>query len=218
MKIISLFGLYLLVDKCNIPSAIEFNEKLDSLQKVNDSLIHENKVSDSIITELVAEDIRLNDIIDDQTGRIKVIHDTVTKRIEVVRAADSSAIVKFFNERYPLEAELEDTLIPINKPVLTEVAVDLVKYDGAVKEIAVKDSIIQNQSTRINLKDSTITLYKSKEANLQAVVGNKDVAIEEWNKQYKSLQLQNKKLKFQAKLQKVATILFAGGLTYMLIK
>ena len=139
-----------------------------------------------------------------------IIIEQITKRIEVVRAADSSAIVKFFNERYPLEAELEDTLVPINKPVLTEVAVDLVRFDGALKEIVIKDSIIQNQSTRINLKDSTITLYKSKEANLQAVIGNKDIAIEEWNKQYKSLQLQNKKLKFQAKLQKVATILFAN--------
>jgi hypothetical protein len=87
-----------------------------------------------------------------------------------------------------------------------------------VKEIAIKDSIISSQGTRISLKDSTITLFKSKEANLNNIIGNKDLAIDEWTKQYKGLQLENKKLKLQSKFQKVATVLFAGGFAYMLIK
>jgi|688.fasta_scaffold15005_8 hypothetical protein len=218
IALICLLGLYLLVDRCNISSAIEFTEKMDSLQRVNDSLIKENNLSDSLIEDLAAEDIRLNDIIDAQKASVQIIREIVIKEVEVIRDADSAAIAKFYNLRYPNQALAPDTLIALNKPVLVEVAADLIKYDGAVKEIAIKDSIISSQGTRISLKDSTITLFKSKEANLNNIIGNKDLAIDEWTKQYKGLQLENKKLKLQSKFQKVATVLFAGGFAYMLIK
>lgn len=218
IALICLLGLYLLVDRCNISSAIEFTEKMDSLQRVNDSLIKENNLSDSLIEDLAAEDIRLNDIIDAQKASVQIIREIVIKEVEVIRDADSAAIAKFYNLRYPNQALASDTLISLNKPVLVEVAADLIKYDGAVKEIAIKDSIISSQDTRISLKDSTITLFKSKEANLNNIIGNKDLAIDEWTKQYKGLQLENKKLKLQSKFQKVATVLFAGGFAYMLIK
>lgn len=218
IALICLLGLYLLVDRCNISSAIEFTEKMDSLQRVNDSLIKENNLSDSLIEDLAAEDIRLNDIIDAQKASVQIIREIVIKEVEVIRDADSAAIAKFYNLRYPNQALAPDTLIALNKPVLVEVAADLIKYDGAVKEIAIKDSIISSQDTRISLKDSTITLFKSKEANLNNIIGNKDLAIDEWTKQYKGLQLENKKLKLQSKFQKVATVLFAGGFAYMLIK
>jgi hypothetical protein len=191
---------------------------MDSLQRVNDSLIKENNLSDSLIEDLAAEDIRLNDIIDAQKASVQIIREIVIKEVEVIRDADSAAIAKFYNLRYPNQALAPDTLIALNKPVLVEVAADLIKYDGAVKEIAIKDSIISSQGTRISLKDSTITLFKSKEANLNNIIGNKDLAIDEWTKQYKGLQLENKKLKLQSKFQKVATVLFAGGFAYMLIK
>lgn len=213
-----LLGLYLFLDKCNITGAIGFAEKIDSLEKVNDSLFLVNKKADSVITELVAEDIRLTDIIEDQKDNVKIIKQTVIKEVEVIKAADSLAIVKFFNDRYPDQAKAVDTLIPINKPVLVFAAADLVKYDGAVKELVVKDSIITLQDKRIVVKDSTIGLFKTKEANLQSIIVNKDAVIEEWTKGYNKLSLQNKKLKLQTKLQKVATILFAGGLAFVLIK
>jgi hypothetical protein len=216
--LICLCGFYFLLHKCNLPSSIEFTEKLDSLQRVNDSLIHENKVSDSLITELAAEDLRLTDIIEDQKDNVKIVRQTVIKEVEIVKAADSLAITKFYNERYPKQAQVSDTLVTLNKPVLVEAAADLVRYDGAVKEIEIKDSIIILQDNRINLKDSTINLLRFKEANYQTIIGNKDLAINEWTKQYQSLSLQNKKLKLQGKLQKVVTIVFAGGLAYMLIK
>jgi hypothetical protein len=216
--VVSLFGLCLLADKCNITNSIEFVETLDSLQNVNDSLIQENKASDSLITELVAQDIRLNDIIDAQKASVQIIREIIYKEVEVVRNADSAAIVEFYNQRYPAQTSTVDTSVSINKPVLVEAAADLVKYDGAVKELVIKDSIITLQDNRINLKDSTISLFRTKEANLNTIIGNKDLAIEEWTKQYKNLSLQNKKLKTQVKLQKVATILFAGGLAFMLVK
>lgn len=214
---IIVFTLWLLLDKCNVPS-MEFVERLDSLDRVNDSLILQNKKADSLITELVAEDIKLTDLLEEEKNKIKVIHDVVIKEVEVVRAADSLGIVKFFNTRYTSQASLPDTLIPLNKPVLVEAAADLVKYDGAVKEIIVKDSIIAIQTSKIDLRDSTISLFKNKESNLQTIIGNKDMAISEWTKQYKSLQLQNKKLKLQSKFQKLGTLFLAGGLVYVLIK
>lgn len=214
---IIILGLWFLLGKCNVPST-KFVEKLDSLNRVNDSLLLQNKKADSLITELVAEDIKLTDLLEEEKSKVKVIHDIVIKEVEIVKAADSLAIVKFFNNRYPAQTILSDTLIPLNKPVLIEAAADLVKYDGAVKEIAVKDSMIALQDIRINLKDSTISLFKTKESNLQTVITNKDVAIEEWTKQYKSLQIQNKKLKLQSKFQKIGTFLLAGGLVYVITK
>lgn len=209
--------LWLLLGKCNIPS-VGFIQKLDSLDRVNDSLVLQNKKADSLITQLIAEDIRLTDLLEDEKNKVKVIHDVVIKEVEVVRAADSLGIVKFFNDRYPTQANLADTFIPLNKPVLIEAAADLVKYDGAVKEIVIKDSIIVLQGNRINLKDSTISLFKTKESNLQAIISNKDLAIDEWSKQYKSLQWQNKKLKLQNKFQKIGTLLLAGGLVYVIAR
>ena len=214
---IIVLSLYFLLDKCNVPS-IEFVEKMDSLQKVNDSLFLANKKADSVITELVAEDVRLTDIIEDQKDNVKIIRQTVIKEVEIVKAADSLAIVKFFNDRYPEQAKAVDTLIALNKPVLVFAATDLVKYDGAVKELVIKDSIITLQDNRISLKDSTIGLYKTKEANLQSIIINKDAAIDEWTKQYKNLSLQNKKLKLQSKFQKIGTLILAGGLAFVLIK
>ena len=119
-------GLYLFLDKCNVPS-IQFMEKMDSLQQVNDSLFLVNKKADSVINELVAEDIRLSDIIEDQKDNVKIIRQTVVKEVEVIRAADSSAIVKIFNQRYPQQSQIQDTLISLNKPVLIAAASDLVK-------------------------------------------------------------------------------------------
>jgi hypothetical protein len=212
-----LCGLYLLLQKCNFPTTIEFSEKLDSLQKVNDSLLAVNQRADSVITELAAEDARLTDIIEDQKDNVKVIRETVIKEVVVIKAADSLAIVKFFNDRYSEQANTADTLIPINKPVLVFAAADLIKYDGAVKEIAIKDSIITNQTTRIDLKDSTIGFYKTKEANLQTIIKNKDVAITEWTTQYNAVSLQNKKLKLQSKIQKIGSLILIGGLGFFLV-
>ena len=156
-----------------------FKAKLDSLDKVNDSLTVENKKDDSTIAVLEVLDKNLEAQVAYQKTHVKVIHDRVNKQVEVIKRHDSAAIVKFYSSRYSLEAKMIDTLIPINKPILISAASDLVKYDGAKQEILVKDSVITIQESRITLKDSTITLFKSKEGRYQSIIGNKDKAISE---------------------------------------
>jgi hypothetical protein len=215
--VLCLLIIYFIVDKPDTNNSIEFTQKLDSLQKVNNSLILQNKASDSLIAKLVAQDTRLNDIINAQKSNIESIRKVVVKEVEVIKNADSTTIVKFYNQRYPNQASVPDTPLTLNKPVLVEAAADLIKYDGAVKEIAVKDSIITTQDTRINLKDSTITLYKAKEINLNTVINNKDLTINEWTNQYRDLQLQNNRLKKQTKTQKIIGYALTGGLLLLLI-
>ena len=142
-------GLYLFLDKCNVPS-IQFMEKMDSLQQVNDSLFLVNKKADSVINELVAEDIRLSDIIEDQKDNVKIIRQTVVKEVEVIRAADSSAIVKIFNQRYPQQSQIQDTLISLNKPVL----IDLLVNGNALStsSVMVKKKFIKQPSKIIKQK------------------------------------------------------------------
>jgi hypothetical protein len=208
---------YILFTLGGIKVDSSFRAKLDSLDKVNDSLTVENKRGDSIIVKLEILDSSLQTQVAYQKAHVRVIYDKVNKQVEVIKRHDSAAIVKFYTSRYPLEAKMIDTLILINKPVLILAASDLTRYDGARQEIAVKDSIITLQESRITLKDSTITLFKGKEGRYQIIIGNKDQAISEWNKQYNLSQLENKKLKLQSKFQKIGTAIIAGGLIYTLI-
>ena len=211
-----LAALYEIFDKYG-PVPTPFKTKLDSLNKVNDSLIVENKKDDSTIAVLEVLDKNLEAQVAYQKTHVKVIHDKVNKQIEVIKRHDSAAIVKFYSSRYPLEAKMIDTLIPINKPILISAASDLVKYDGAKQEIAVKDSVITMQESRITLKDSTISLFKNKEGRYQSIIGNKDQAISEWSKQYDILNLNYKKLQVKSKFQRIASYVIIGGLTYTLL-
>ena len=194
-----------------------FKVKLDSLNKVNDSLVVENKKDDSTIVVLEVLDKSLETQVAYQKTHVKVIHDKVNTQVEVIKRHDSAAIVKFYTTRYPLEAKMIDTLIPINKPILISAASDLARYDGAKQEIVVKDSVISLQENRITLKDSTITLFKNKEGRYQAIIGNKDQAISEWTKQYDILNLNYKKLQVKSKFQRIASYVIIGGLTYTLL-
>jgi hypothetical protein len=194
-----------------------FKAKLDSLNKVNDSLVVENKKDDSTIAVLEVLDKSLETQVAYQKTHVKVIHDKVNNQVEVIKRHDSAAIVKFYTTRYPLEAKVIDTLIPINKPILISAASDLTRYDGAKQEIVVKDSVISLQESRIILKDSTITLFKNKEGRYQAIIGNKDQAISEWTKQYDVLNLNYKKLQVKSKFQRIASYVIIGGLTYTLL-
>jgi hypothetical protein len=194
-----------------------FKAKIDSLNKVNDSLVIENKKDDSTITVLEILDKKLETQVAYQKTHVKVIHDRVDKQVEVIKRHDSAAIVKFYTSRYPLEAKIIDTLIPINKPVLISAASDLTRYDGARQEIIVKDSIISTQENRITLKDSTITLFKNKEMRYGAIIWNKNQVISEWKSEYNVLSLNYKKLQVKNKFQKIGTAIIAGGLIYTLI-
>ena len=193
----------------------EFKAKLDSLDKVNDSLAAMNMLDDKKIVELKALDSNLTYAVEHQKAKvIKVDHwiDSSKGRIDTYTEHE---LVSSFNKRYP-----KDTLtnpLPLAQPVLIATAKDLVELDGAKEKLVIKDSVISIQESRITLKDSTITLFVNKEGRYKSIISNKDQAIAEWSKQYDILNLNYKKLQVRSKFQKIGSYIIIGGLAYTLL-
>lgn len=206
------YGLFTLGD---IRGTASFKGKLDSLDKINDSLYAENKQDDITIATLVKQDSVLQYQVDHQKTKVVKIKEIVEIEKSKIDNFTEQELVSYLNKRYPKDTTTNP--LPVAQPVLTSASKDLVAYDGAIKEITIKDSVIAIQESRITLKDSTITLFMNKEGRYKAIIGNKDQAISEWSKQYDNLNLQYKKLQIRNKFQKIGTYIIIGGLTYTLL-
>jgi hypothetical protein len=193
----------------------EFRNKLDSLDKVNDSLEAVNLLDDKKIEELKALDSTLTYQVEHQKTKVIKIKEIVEIEKNKIDNFSEQEIVSYLNQRYPKDTTTNP--LPVAQPVLTFVAKDLAAYDGAKHELVIKDSVIAIQESRITLKDSTITLFVNKEGRYKAIIGNKDQAISEWSKQYDILNLNYKKLQIRNKFTKIATYVVIGGLTYTLL-
>jgi len=192
-----------------------FKAKLDSLTEVNDYLLIQNQIADSQTEAIKRQDsIYIHDL-KSQKAKVIKIKEYVQVEVNKIDNFTEQELVNYLNNRYPKDTITN--LLPVAQLVLSSAAKDLAAYDGAVKEITIKDSVITLQESRITLKDSTIGLYVNKEGRYKSIISNKDQAIAEWNRQYNLIQLQNKKLKLQSKFQKVGTAIIAGGLIYTLI-
>jgi len=192
-----------------------FKAKLDSLTEVNDYLLIQNQIADSQTEAIKRQDsIYIHDL-KSQKAKVIKIKEYVQVEVNNIDNFTEQELVNYLNNRYPKDTITN--LLPVAQLVLSSAAKDLAAYDGAVKEITIKDSVITLQESRITLKDSTIGLYVNKEGRYKSIISNKDQAIAEWNRQYNLIQLQNKKLKLQSKFQKVGTAIIAGGLIYTLI-
>lgn len=206
------FGLFTLGD---IKGTASFKGKLDSLNKVNDSLTVENEQDSYRIAQLEVQDSILTFNIEHQKAKIVKIKEIVYVKQNEVDTYNEHQLVNFYYIRYPKDTVTNP--IAVAQPVLVSAAKDLVAYDGAIKEITIKDSVISTQESRITLKDSTIGLYVNKEGRYKAIIGNKDQAIAEWSKQYDALNLNYKKLKVKSKFQKIGSYIVIGGLAYTLL-
>jgi len=206
------YGLFTLGD---IKGTANFKGKLDSLDKVNDSLYAENKQDDITIKELLVLDSTLTYQVEHQKAKVIKVKEVVEVEKNKIDNFSEQELISYLNKRYP-----KDTItnpLPVAQPVLTFVAKDLAAYDGAKHEIVIKDSVIAIQESRITLKDSTIGLYVNKEGRYKAIIGNKDQAIAEWSKQYDVLNLNYKKLQVRNKFQKIGSYIIIGGLAYTLL-
>jgi len=192
-----------------------FKAKLNSLDKVNDSLVAINMLDDKKIDELKTLDSSLTYQVAHQKAKVIKIKEMVEIEKNKIDNFTEQELVSYLNRRYP-----KDTItnpLPIAQPVLVSASKDLAAYDGAKHEIIIKDSVIAIQESRITLKDSTIGLYINKEGRYKAIIGNKDQAISEWSKQYDILNLNYKRLQVKNKFQKITTFIIIGGLTYTLL-
>jgi len=206
---------YCLFTLGDIKASSNFKSKLDSLDKINDSLTLANHKDDSTITALVKLDSSLVYQVDHQKTKVIKIKEYVEIEKNKIDNLTEQELVSYLNKRYPKDTTTNP--LPVAQPVLTSASKDLAAYDGAKQEIVVKDSIISIQTNRITLKDSTIGLYVGKEVRFKSIINNQDLKINEWSKQYNDLYLQHNKLKLKNKITKIGTGVIIGGLIYMTI-
>jgi hypothetical protein len=94
---------------------------------------------------------------------------------------------------------------------------DLVKGDSALALLKVKEDQLALTEKKVVVKDSVISLYKSKELNYLSQVNNEMSKVEGWQKQYSELYKQHRKLKVKYRFTQILTYAIVGGLGYLYI-
>ena len=219
-KIIVILGaiaiISVLFEKCGSDvNHKAFKAEMDSLHKVNDSLLVEIKKDDAAIDSLneVSEDLTYK--VEHQKAKVVKIVETVEVEKNKVDTYTEHELISSFNNRYP-----KDTItnpLPLAQPVLVSAAKDLVELDGAKKIIVLKDSSITTLEAKVTVKDSVISKFENKESKYKLILVNKDKEIAGWEDQYNKLDLQYKKLKVKSKFQRIGSYLVIGGLGYLML-
>jgi hypothetical protein len=193
----------------------EFLAKQDSLVHAVDSMKLDIAKDDAIIDSLEYVDNFLTYKVAYMRDHVK----TVTKFVDSSKAAvdtyNEKELISYFNNRYPKDTVTNP--LPIAQPVLVSTAKDLVELDGAKQIITIKDSVIALTESRVEGKDSVISIYIKKEGTYKNIITNQDFQIKDWKFQYNALQLQNTKLKAKNKFTKIGAGLVVGGLVYLMI-
>ena len=193
----------------------KFKTRLDSLRSAAEQLQQSILKKDSTIAVMNAVDMELSERYSQQQTKIIVEREKTEAAVEEVQKLNNSALVSNLNKRYP--GDTISNLLPIAEPVILNTAVDLVRYDGAKKEIVLKDSTILILEGRVQVKDKMIDVYKEKETDYKNLVTNKDTQIDGWEKEYEKLKSENKKLFLKNKLHKMANYVLLGGTAVLLI-
>jgi len=107
--------------------------------------------------------------------------------------------------------------LQISYPIAKMIVKDLVKGDSALALLKVKEDQLALTEKKVVIKDSIISLYKSKELNYLSQVNNEMVKVEGWQKQYSELYKQHRKLKVKYRFTQILTYAIVGGLGYLYI-
>lgn len=193
----------------------KFKSRLDSLKLAAEQLQQSILKKDSTIAVMNAVDMELSERYSQQQTKVIIEREKTEAAVEEVQKLNNSALVSNLNKRYP--GDTISNLLPIAEPVILNTAVDLVRYDGAKKEIVLKDSTILILEGRVQVKDKMIDVYKEKETDYKNLVTNKDTQIDGWEKEYEKLKSENKKLFLKNKLHKMANYVLLGGTAVLLI-
>jgi hypothetical protein len=193
----------------------KFKTRLDSLKLAAEQLQQSILKKDSTIAVMNAVDMELSERYSQQQTKVIIEREKTEAAVEEVQKLNNSALVSNLNKRYP--GDTISNLLPIAEPVILNTAVDLVRYDGAKKEIVLKDSTILILEGRVQVKDKMIDVYKEKETDYKNLVTNKDTQIDSWEKEYEKLKSENKKLFLKNKLHKMANYVLLGGTAVLLI-
>jgi len=205
-----------LFEKCgNGVDQKSFLIKMDSLNKVNDSLNNQIAKDDAVIDSLNEVDAVLSDKLAHQKTKVIKIVETIEIEKNNIDSYNEQELVSSFYKRYPTDTVSNP--LPVAQPVLVSAAKDLVELDGAKQIIVLKDSSIATLETKVSLKDTVISKYVNKEINYKNIMVNQYNQIQGWEDQYGKLEIQYNKLKVKSKFQRIGSYIVIGGLAYLML-
>jgi hypothetical protein len=180
-----------------------FIQKQNQFNRVIDSLKNEIPKKDSVVLVLFEINDSLQHEIDTLEGSIKVVVKYIDSSKISIDNFTERELVNFYNERYPKDTTTNK--LPISQPVLNEAAKDLAELDGSRKMLVLKDSILSVINQQLEVKDSIINVYVSKEGDYKNIITKQDSVIVNWNNRYKELDKKYQKAKIANKIIKTAS-------------
>jgi len=183
-------------DELFLQKQIQFTRTIDSLKG-------EIPKKDSVVLVLFEINDSLQHKIDTLKSNVKVVVRYVDSSKLAIDNFTERELIAFYNERYPKDTT--SNKLPVAQPVLTNAAKELAELDGARKMLTLKDSILANIGKQLEVKDSIINVYVSKEGDYKTIIVNQDSLIKNWDNRYKELDKKYQKAKIMNKVIKTAS-------------
>lgn len=186
----------------------DFQHTTDSLNSVISNLKQGIVKEDSMISVLNSKDSVLkNKVTVLVHERDQAIATTITKANNS-SLNNSDSLIKFYVNRYPTNDKID---LKLPKTTLLNVAKDLIMGDGIKQELTLADSTIGLLNERIDIKDSLITSYITKDTLYQNIIKTQDVKYVTLETETQKIIKDNSKLKTKIILWKTATSLTIIG-------
>lgn len=206
--------------KCNTSTldTTAFKNKIDSLQKNIDSIYESNQTAELKILQLQDKNDSLVQTKLELEEEIEDIKKD-TQYIQIAKSYTPTQVDSFLEVKYTAEYSIKqkDT-VQVPLPVAQSVVIDLLDFDKTKRILLKTDSLVNVLNQTNYNKDTIITTLRGKEANYNNIIFNKDSQLSNWKYQYNLVELQNKRLKFKSKFNKILTYVLIGGLTYTILK
>lgn len=180
-----------------------FLQKQNQYTHVIDSLKKEIPAKDSVVLVLFEINDSLQHKIDTLKDKVKVVVKYVDSSKLSIDNFTERELITFYNERYSKDTTTNK--LPVAQPVLTEAAKELAELDGARKMLTLKDSILATIGKQLEVKDSIINVYVSKEGDYKTIIVKQDSLIKNWDNRYNELDKKYQKAKIMNKVIKTAS-------------
>jgi hypothetical protein len=180
-----------------------FLQKQIQFTRIIDSLKGEIPKKDSVVLVLFEINDSLQHKIDTLKSNVKVVVKYVDSSKLAIDNFTERELIAFYNERYPKDTT--SNKLPVAQPVLTNAAKELAELDGTKKMLMLKDSILATIGEQLEVKDSIINVYISKEGDYKTIIVNQDSLIKNWDNRYKELDKKYQKAKIANKIIKTAS-------------
>jgi TolA-binding protein len=112
----------------------------------------------------------------------------------------------------------DTTQVCLPTPVARQVAKDLLRYDGCIKEIKLLESKIDKMQDISKVKDIMLEMHEDKDKNSQFIIGQLESQVQQYDKLSSDLKKELKQQRTKSFLWKVGTFLGVVTSSYLLIK